>query len=76
MKTRSLKSTMKITIKEITKLARDHAANLTNDINNASTRIEHIRLTTLAIEAHNLAAQLEELDDHQTSHITEGLKDV
>jgi len=71
MKTRSQKATMKMTIKEITQLARDHATNLTNDINNASTRIEHIRLTTLAIEAHNIVNYLEELET--TSNIKENM---
>lgn len=37
--------------------------NLKADINNAGTRIEHIRLTTLAREAENLYNQVVELTD-------------
>jgi hypothetical protein len=42
-------------------LARQHATNAQNDIINASTRIEHQRLTMLAIEADNVARNLEYL---------------
>jgi hypothetical protein len=45
---------------ELAALARQHATNMSNDIKNASTRIEHLRLTTLAIEADRLANLLEE----------------
>lgn len=38
-----------------------HADNLYADIENASTRIEHIRLTRLAVEARNLANVLTKL---------------
>lgn len=38
-----------------------HADNLYADIENASTRVEHIRLTTLAIEARHLANVLTKL---------------
>lgn len=41
--------------------ARAHAENLADDISNASTRIEHIRLTQLALEAERLAVHAEEL---------------
>lgn len=43
---------------EIVKAARVHYENLKADIANASNRIEHIRLTTLAQEAHNLLTDL------------------
>jgi len=39
--------------------ARMHAVNLQTDIANAKDRIEHIRLTALAQEAHNLLTDLE-----------------
>ena len=40
-------------------LARMHKANAAADINNASNRLEHIRLTALAQEASNLLTELE-----------------
>lgn len=40
--------------------ARTHAENLAEDITHASTRIEHIRLTQLALEAERIALMLEE----------------
>lgn len=43
----------------IVEAAREHYENLKADIPNASNRIEHIRLTTLAKEAHNLLTDLE-----------------
>lgn len=43
---------------DIVKAARLHYENLKLDIANASNRIEHIRLTTLAQEAHNLLTDL------------------
>ena len=43
---------------DIVKAARIHYENLKSDIANASNRIEHIRLTTLAQEAHNLLTDL------------------
>lgn len=39
--------------------ARRHATNAQNDIRNASTRVEHLRLTALAIEADSIASRLE-----------------
>ena len=39
--------------------ARIHAANARADIVNAQTRLEHIRLTGLAVEAEQLANRLE-----------------
>jgi len=39
--------------------ARRHANNAANDIRNASTRAEHIRLTQLAFEAEWIASTLE-----------------
>jgi hypothetical protein len=41
-------------------MARQHADNLARDISNASSRIEHLRLTTLALEAERLAVELEQ----------------
>ncbi len=38
--------------------ARAHYENLKTDINNSKDRIEHIRLTALAQEAHNLYTDL------------------
>lgn len=46
----------------IIETARTHYVNLKNDIENASTRIEHIRLTTLATAAHNLLTDLESFE--------------
>lgn len=46
---------------EIMIAAREHAANLQEDILKASTRAEHIRLTQLALEANRLAQSIEEL---------------
>lgn len=43
----------------IVKAARDHYNNLKTDIANASNRIEHIRLSALAQEAHNLLTELQ-----------------
>ena len=43
---------------EIIEAARVHYENLKADIENASNRIEHIRLTALAQEAHNLYIEL------------------
>ncbi len=43
----------------IIETARIHYENLKADIANASTRIEHIRLTALAQEAHKLLTDLE-----------------
>jgi hypothetical protein len=42
----------------IVEAARTHYSNLKTDIANAHNRIEHIRLTTLAQEAHNLLTDL------------------
>ena len=47
------------TINELVEAARIHFNNLQADIENASTRIEHIRLTTLAQEAAHLLTDLE-----------------
>lgn len=41
--------------------ANQHADNLHADIKNAQTRVEHMRLTTLAIEARHLANVLTQL---------------
>lgn len=50
---------MSPTINELVEAARLHFNHLQADITNASTRIEHIRLTTLAQEAANLLTNLE-----------------
>lgn len=42
----------------IIEAARVHFENLLADINNASTRLEHVRLTALAQEAENLYTEL------------------
>ena len=47
------------TINEIIEAARMHFDNAKADIENASNRIEHIRLTALAQEAANLLTDLE-----------------
>jgi predicted mannosyl-3-phosphoglycerate phosphatase (HAD superfamily) len=48
-----------INIDDIVAAARVHKNNITADINNASTRLEHVRLTALAQEAENLLTELE-----------------
>ena len=51
-----------LTFSRIIEAARDHYENLKTDIANASTRMEHVRLTALAQEAHNLLTDLELFD--------------
>ena len=46
----------------IIETAREHYINLKSDIENASNRVEHIRLTSLAQEAHNLLTDLISFD--------------
>ena len=46
---------------EISREAKQLADNLSNDIKNASTRIEHIRLTQLALEAQRLSEKIDRL---------------
>lgn len=48
----------------ILEAARTHAANIQTDITNAKDRIEHIRITALAQEAHNLLTELESYRAH------------
>jgi hypothetical protein len=48
-------------MKTLATAARQHASNLQADISNASTRMEHIRLTQLALEADALATDMEQL---------------
>lgn len=43
---------------ELVEAARLHYENLKTDIDNAKDRLEHIRLTALAQEAHNLYVEL------------------
>jgi hypothetical protein len=64
------------TINELVEAARLHFNHLQADITNASTRIEHIRLTALTQEAANLLTNLEKyvesFPDPQllTNHVT------
>jgi hypothetical protein len=44
---------------ELIAAARIHYESITADIDNASTRLEHLRLTALAQEARNLLTELE-----------------
>jgi hypothetical protein len=44
---------------EISREAKELADNISNDIKNASTRIEHIRLTQLALEAERLSKKID-----------------
>jgi len=44
---------------EISREAKELANNISNDIKNASTRIEHIRLTQLALEAERLSKKID-----------------
>ena len=53
------RSNMSKTINELVEAARIHFENVQADIVNASTRIEHIRITTLAQEAAHLLTDLE-----------------
>jgi hypothetical protein len=46
-------------IEFIIEAARLHYANVSADIKNSSTRLEHMRLTALAQEAKNLVTELE-----------------
>jgi hypothetical protein len=48
-----------INIEDLVAAARTHRDNITADINNASNRLEHVRLTALAQEAENLLTELE-----------------
>jgi hypothetical protein len=48
-----------INIDELIEAARVHRNNLLADINNASNRFEHVRITALAQEAENLLTELE-----------------
>jgi len=41
--------------------ARVHATNARNDLNYTSTRVEHVRVTTLALEAEALVSRIEAL---------------
>lgn len=43
---------------QIVQTARDHYMHLKSDISNAKDRVEHIRLTAFAQEAHNLLTDL------------------
>ena len=52
-------SKMEVELQQLADAARVHFENLLADINNASTRLEHVRLTALAQEAENLAAGIQ-----------------
>lgn len=45
-------------LSQIVQAAREHYMHLKSDIANAKDRVEHIRLTALAQEAHNLLTDL------------------
>lgn len=48
-------------LEEIAYLMREHAASLLNDVEQAATREEHIRLTARANEAENLGDMIQQL---------------
>jgi len=48
-------------LEEIAYHMREHAASLLNDVEQASTREEHIRLTARANEAENLGDMIQQL---------------
>lgn len=48
-------------LNDIAVAAREHAENLTEDINKTSSRVEYIRITQLAMEAARLAEAIEHL---------------
>lgn len=52
---------------QITAAARMLYENIKADIDNASTRLEHVRLTALAQEASNLLTEIEKLDGSITN---------
>lgn len=52
---------------QITAAARMLYQNIKADIDNASTRLEHVRLTALAQEAANLLTEIEKLDESTTN---------
>lgn len=61
---------------DLVTMARVHYENLRTDIENASTRMEHVRLTALAQEAHNLLVELSAFETglvytHSASKATE-----
>lgn len=49
------------TLSEIIDMMRDLASQMSEDIKQASNRVEHIRVTTRANEAHHILNALEEL---------------
>lgn len=48
-------------LRDAASAARTHANSVSQDIGNATTRIEHMRITRLAIEANQLAERLEKM---------------
>jgi hypothetical protein len=56
-----------MTLNEIIDLASEHAERLTEDVRQASTRIEHIRVTARANEAVNLLHYLMKLTEESNS---------
>ena len=60
-------------IEFIIEAARLHYANVTADIQNASTRLEHMRLTALAQEAANLVTELENFESTVREQLAEEL---
>lgn len=49
---------------QIVEAAHTHYVNLKQDIDNAFTRIEHLRITRLALEAENLYLQILSFNEH------------
>lgn len=56
-----MQTTNREELQQIATDARQHANNVAADIANASHRLEHIRLTQLALEADRLATAIENL---------------
>lgn len=55
---------------EIESAARMLYQNIKSDIDNASTRLEHVRLTALAQEASNLLTEIEKLNGSTAADLT------
>ena len=58
-------------LEEITQTARALYENIKADIENAGTRIEHIRLSALAQEAANLLTEIENLNGSSTPGVVD-----
>ncbi len=55
---------------EIESAARMLYQNIKSDIDNASTRLEHVRLTALAQEASNLLTEIEKINGSAAADLT------